>query len=698
MPLTHNGRRLAVDIGGTFTDIVLEAGNERTTAKVLTTQAAPEEGVITGITDAFERAGIEAEAIDLLIHGTTLATNAIIERKGALTALITTEGFRDVVDIGYESRYNQYDLMIEKPAPLVPRYRRLTVPERVDIRGRILTRLDEKAVLALIPELERLKVQSVAVGFLHSYANPAHERRVGEILSRELPDVSITLSCEVCPEVREFERFTTATANAYVRPLMARYLGRLGERMTAMGFRCPVLLMTSGGGLTTLETAIRFPIRLVESGPAGGAILAGRVAAEVGLDKVISFDMGGTTAKICLIDDFEPQTAREFEVDRAAQFIKGSGLPLRIPVIEMVEIGAGGGSIARLDVMRRIVIGPDSAGSDPGPAAYDRGGTQPTITDADLLLSRIDPSRFAGGKVKLVRARAEEAIERTVGEPLGLEPRMAAYGITEMVDETMSNAARIHAVERGKTASEYALVAFGGAAPLHASRLAEKLGIRRVVVPTNAGVGSAIGFLRAPVAYDVVRSHNMRLGEFDAATINALIEEMRAEAMAVVRAGAPDAAQTEQRTAFMRYLGQGHEIVVPLPLRPLDEADSATLQAAFDREYEGLYKRIIPDAETEVLTWGLTLSTVEERPETVKKPDSLATSPPAGSRRVFDVETSDEVEIPLYWRPDLAPGMTVNGPAVIAEDETTTFVSARFNACIAGNGYIILEAKPEDTS
>lgn len=697
MPLAHNGRRLAVDIGGTFTDIVLEAGNERTTAKVLTTQAAPEEGVIIGITDALERTGIEAGAIDLLIHGTTLATNAIIERKGALTALITTEGFRDVVDIGYESRYHQYDLMIEKPVPLVPRYCRLTVPERVDIRGRILTPLDEKAVRALIPELERLTVQSVAVGFLHSYANPAHERRVGKILSRELPGVSITLSCEVCPEVREFERFTTATANAYVRPLMASYLGRLRERMTAMGFRCPVLLMTSGGGLTTLETAMRFPIRLVESGPAGGAILASHVAAEAGLDKVISFDMGGTTAKICLIDDFEPQTAREFEVGRAAKFTKGSGLPLRIPVIEMVEIGAGGGSIARLDVMRRIAIGPDSAGADPGPAAYDRGGTQPTITDADLLLGRIDPSRFAGGKVKLVLARAEEAIARKVGEPLGLEPRMAAYGITEMVDETMSNAARIHAVERGKTASEYALVAFGGAAPLHASRLAEKLGIRRVVVPTNAGVGSAVGFLRAPVAYDVVRSHNMRLGEFNAAAINALIEEMRAEAMAVVRAGAPDAALTEQRTAFMRYLGQGHEIVVPLPLRPLDEADSATLQAAFDREYEGLYKRIIPDAEAEVLTWGLTLSTVEERPETVEKLAWLAAPPSAGSRRVFDVETSDEVEVPLYWRPDLAPGMTVDGPAVIAEDETSTFVSAGFNACIAGNGYIILEGKPEDT-
>ncbi len=334
--------RLAVDIGGTFTDVVLEAENEQRIAKVLTTPAAPEEGVLTGISQIFEQAGIEPGAIGLLIHGTTLATNAILERKGARTAFITTEGFRDVIDIGYESRYDQYDLMIEKTVPLVPRQLRLTVPERMDVRGRVLTPLDENAVSALIPELKRLRTESVAVGFLHSYANPAHERRVGQLLARELPGLSVSLSCDVCPEVREFERFTTTTANAYVRPLMSNYLGRLDERLTAIGLRCPILLMTSGGGLTTLETARRFPIRLVESGPAGGAILASQVAAEAGLDRTLSFDMGGTTAKICLINAFEPQTARQLEVDRAAQFTKGSGLPLRIPVIEMVEIGAGG--------------------------------------------------------------------------------------------------------------------------------------------------------------------------------------------------------------------------------------------------------------------------------------------------------------------------------------------------------------------
>ncbi len=389
--------RIAVDIGGTFTDVVLEHGDSRVTVKVLTTSDAPDEGVIAGVRDVLERSPVDPSRVGLVIHGTTLATNAILERKGARTALITTDGFRDVLEVGYESRYNQYDIMIEKPRPLVPRERRLTVRERIDVNGRVLDPIDENGIATLIPDLERLKAESVAVGFLHSYANPAHEAKVREMISQALPELSVTLSSEACPEVREYERFSTAVANAYVRPLMESYLARLKGRLESLGLRCPVLMMTSGGGLTTLETAMRFPIRLVESGPAGGAILASHIAAQLGLDRVISFDMGGTTAKICLIEDYQPRSAREFEVDRAARFIKGSGLPLRIPVIEMVEIGAGGGSIARVDAMKRIAVGPDSAGADPGPAAYDRGGQHPTVTDADILLGRIETSRFAGG-------------------------------------------------------------------------------------------------------------------------------------------------------------------------------------------------------------------------------------------------------------------------------------------------------------
>ena len=683
--------RIGVDVGGTFTDIVLEYGDTLTTAKVLTTPDAPDDAVLTGVDDVLARAGADPGAVELLIHGTTLATNAIIERKGALTALVTTEGFRDVLDIGYESRYDQYDIMIEKPSALVPRERRLVVPERVDINGRVLKPLDEAAVEAVAGVLARLGVASVGIGFLHSYANPAHERRAREIIAAALPDVSITLSSEACPEVREYERFCTTAANAYVQPLMASYLGRLRTRFGARGLTCPVLLMTSGGGLASLDAAIRFPIRLVESGPAGGAILATRIAAEMGLDKVISFDMGGTTAKICLINDYTPQTAREFEVDRRARFMKGSGIPLRIPVIEMVEIGAGGGSIARVDAMGRIAVGPDSAGADPGPAAYGRGGKAPTITDADIALGRIDPTRFAGGKIALDVEAARQAIASDVGGPLGLDGRMAAFGITEMVDETMSNAARVHAVEQGKVASEHAVIAFGGAAPLHAGRFAEKLGADTIIVPTEAGVGSAIGFLRAPVAYEVVRSRNMRLRDFDPGAANAIIEEMRAEALAVVQSGAPDARLVQTRGAYMRYVGQGHEIFVAFPARALGPGDREVVQRAFDQEYSRLYRRVIPEAEVEVLTWALTITTVAEQPEPVGEVEPRPAPAPLDYLPVPDLETGEEHQVPLFWRPDLEPGATFEGPAIIVEDETSTFVTRRFAVRVAANRYLVIE-------
>ncbi len=682
--------RLAVDIGGTFTDVVLETPEGRFTSKVLTTPSAPEDGVIAGIEDALASAGREPGAISLVIHGTTLATNAIIERKGAVTALITTEGFRDVIDIGYESRYDQYDVFLEKLKPLVPRQRRFVVTERSDIHGGIIEPLDEAAVAALVPSLREQGVESVAIGFLHSYANPGHERRARDVLAKEAPDLWVTLSSEVCPEIREYERFTTATANAYVRPRMAQYLERLRDRLTTMGFDCPVLLMTSGGGLTTLDTAMAFPIRLVESGPAGGAILAQHLASAAGLDKVISFDMGGTTAKICLITDGRAEKAREFEVDRQARFRKGSGLPLRIPVIEMVEIGAGGGSIARIDSLQRITVGPDSAGADPGPAAYDRGGVYPTITDADIVLGKIDPGRFAGGKVALKPELAEQALTRDVAEPLGLSPAMAAYGVVEMVDETMANAARVHAVELGKVASEHTLIAFGGAAPLHVGRVAEKLGIDRILVPTDAGVGSAIGFLKAPVAYEVVRSLNMRLGSFDAAAANEVIRVMRAEAMDVVTAGVPGAVLVERLSGFMRYVGQGHEIVVPVPDRPLVSDDGPVLQAAFDAEYARLFKRTLPNAEVEVLTWALTIGTPPAAAVRAADPAPLSCAAPISRRDIFDAESGETIAVPLYARDDLAPGMSFQGPAVIVEEQTSTLVTAQFHACIGANGEIIM--------
>ena len=531
--------RLGVDIGGTFTDVALEVGGKRFSAKLLTTPHAPERAVLAAIQVVLAEAGLAPADLSIIIHGTTLATNAIIERKGAKTALITTEGFRDTVEIRHENRFEQYDVNIDLPPPLVPRRLRCVVPERIDARGRVVTPLDEAAVAALAPRFEADGVESLAIGYLHSYANPAHEMRTREMLLQLLRGVTMTLSCEVSPEMREYERLSTACANAYVQPMIGRYLVNLETLLAAEGFECPLFLMTSGGGLTTVDTAIRFPVRLVESGPAGGAIFAAEIARQCGLDKVLSYDMGGTTAKICLIDEFQPQTSRAFEVARIYRFKKGSGLPLRIPVIEMVEIGAGGGSIARVDRLRRITVGPDSAGADPGPACYGNGGDLPSVTDADLLLGRIDPTGFSGGRMALDREAAEAAMRREVADKLDLALELAALGVSEIVDENMANAARVHAIESGKDARGRTLVAFGGAAPLHAARMADKLGLDRVLVPSNAGVGSAVGFLRAPISYEIVRSQLQRLDSFDAEAANALLAAMYEEAETIVRRGEP---------------------------------------------------------------------------------------------------------------------------------------------------------------
>jgi len=685
--------RVAVDIGGTFTDVAVEADGRLHTTKVLTTPRAPEDGVMEGLSAAMAAAGIGPDAVGIIVHGTTLATNALIERKGAKTALVTTRGFRDSVEMAYENRFEQYDIHMEKPTPLVPRHLRLPVTERLNARGEVLVPLDEASVAELVPLLRRQGVESVAIGLLHAYADPTHERRVAAILKDALPHLWITLSSTVCPEVREYERQSTACANAYVQPVMARYLRNLDGRLRETGYRCPLFLMMSGGGLTTLETAIENPIRLVESGPAGGAILAATVAAECGLDEVLSYDMGGTTAKICLIDRGKPQSSRTFEVARVYRFMKGSGLPLRIPVIEMVEIGAGGGSIARVDTLRRIVVGPDSAGSEPGPACYGRGGTEPTVTDADVALGRIDPAGFAGGRVTLAPEKAHAALAAGVGGPLGLDSAMAAFGVGEIVDENMANAARVHAIERGKPLGSRAMVAFGGAAPLHAARLADKLGIDRIVVPTDAGVGSAVGFLRAPVSYEVVRSRHMRLAAFDPALANRLLAEMRAEAESVVARGAPGAATVETRTAFMRYVGQGHEIAVDLPARSWAAGDAAPIKRLFDEAYAALYGRVIPGHDAEVLSWTLTVATTVPRPEAVPHPPERPAQPPVGSRRLFDAATAAFADVPVFARADLGPGCRIDGPAIVAEDQTTTIVGADFDLRVDGLGYLVLERR-----
>ena len=691
------GTRLAVDIGGTFTDVALECGDKQFTIKTLTTKSQPETGVLAGVDTVLTQAKINPSQVETIIYGTTLATNLLIERRGAPVALVTTHGFRDVVEMRNENRFEQYDINIELPAPLVPRSQRLVVSERIGADGRILKPLNEGEVRALVPHLVEKEIQSVAVGFLHSYRNNSHEQRVREIICAEAPEIDVTLSSEVSPEMREFERISTACANAYVQPLMSRHLRSLASQLRTQGLDCPLFLMLSGGGITTLETAIRFPVRLVESGPAGGAIFSSFIAKQLGLSRVLSYDMGGTTAKVCLIDDGEPHTSRTFEVAREYRFLKGSGIPINIPVIEMVEIGAGGGSIADVDAMNRIRVGPESADSEPGPASYDLGGVAPTVTDADLLLGRLNPENFAGGSIRLNVENASKALDSVIGSKLGFKTSHTALGVSEIVDENMSNAARVHAIESGVDIEAYTIVAFGGAAPIHVARLAEKLNIQKIVIPPGAGVGSALGFLQAPVSYEVIRSYYQRLDDLDYHGINQLLHSMRKEATDVVEPGAQGQRTREIRTAFMRYIGQGHEVSVEIPVKleeaELDSQSSGRLTIAFETEYTRLYGRTIPSLEIEILTWSLLVST--------KESDGLAINMSAKSyapdttefRKLMDAESGEFNDAAVYDRLSLAPGAKIEGPAIVTESDTATVITRRFEGQVTDGGYMIFERK-----
>ena len=679
--------QIAVDVGGTFTDVVLERGETRYVAKVLTTYADPVKAVMEGLEQVMSLAGRPPDDAGIILHGTTLATNALIQRTGAVTALVTTGGHRDAVEMAYENRFEQYDIDIDRPLPLTPRKLRFAVTERMNAQGEVLVPLDESSVEALIPELSERGVTSVAVGLLHAYANPAHEQRIAEILAHRLPEVSVTLASEVCPEIREFERLSTACANAYVKPLMSSYLNRFASELKVRGFDCPFLLMTSGGGLTDVATAARFPIRLVESGPAGGAILASRIAAERNLDRVFSFDMGGTTAKICLIDDRAPQLSRAFEVDRSYRFKKGSGLPVRIPVIEMVEIGAGGGSIAVVDRLGRIRVGPESAGSEPGPACYGRGGRNATVTDADAVMGRLESRRFGGGAMTLDVQAARTAVEERVGSMLDMDSVTAAFGIGEVVDENMAAAARSHAAEWGKPLTARVLVAYGGAAPQHAAQIALKLDLDEVIVPVGAGVGSAIGMLAAPVAFEVVRSRYMRLSEFDSSLIEEVKADMRAEAQDVV-GSATSEPLAETRRAYMRYIGQGYEIAVTLP-----EATNRAelLREAFEGAYRQLYGRIIPDLDVEVMSWTLALTSRAPEFRFPGGHGHVEDAPIARQGPMYDPVLNEVVMAPRFTRETLSAGRVIHGPAMIVEAQTTTVVTSTFTATVSPQGDIVMK-------
>lgn len=687
--------RLAVDIGGTFTDIAIEIGDRIETAKTLTTPDRPVEGVITGIGYALEQIDLEPSAFGAVIHGTTLATNALIERRGAKVGVIATEGFRDILEIGYERRYDQYDINLEKQDMIVPRDLMFTVKERTDVSGSVLEEIDEASLEKAIDNLLRENVESVAVCLLHSYNNPAHERQIRDAILERAPGLPVSLSSEVSPEIREFDRLCTTLSNAYIKPLMETYMRELETALQRNGFDCPLFIITSGGGVTTLETAIAFPIRLVESGPSGGAILAAKVASERDMQDVLSFDMGGTTAKVCLIENQTPRTSRSFEIGRAERFLKGSGIPARIPVIEMIEIGAGGGSIASVDNLGRLRVGPKSASSTPGPACYGRGGTNPTVTDSDLAVGYINPKTFAEGRLNLQPDLSLKAIESAVSGPLGTSVIAGADGISQTVDEAMANAARMHAVEQGKALNDCTMVAFGGNGPLHATRVAEKVGIDTIVVPPNPSVGSAVGFLFAPVAYELVRSCYALTKRFPFTAVNTLLTEMEQEASEIVSAGAPGEELKLKRTAFMRYNGQGHEIEIDIPEGPLDQTAVDALVASFEEEYSRMFSRVVPDMDVEVMNWSVVVSNTPAKAGKVEDPSATSPAIASDSRALTIGQSGEETAAAVFWRKDLKAGDTLSGPALIVEPQTTSFVSGTYNALIDDALNIVMTRKEQ---
>ncbi|MBB2676590.1 UNVERIFIED_ORG: N-methylhydantoinase A [Rhizobium esperanzae] len=685
--------RIGVDIGGTFTDVAMEYQGKIFSTKVLTNYTAPEAAIIDGIAGVLSDASLPFSEVGTIIHGTTLATNSLIERRGAKTAFVTTRGFRDVIEMRTENRFELYDLNIVLPPALIPRRDRLVVDERVGSDGEILKTLDEAEVAALAASIKAGEYESVAIGFMHSYVNDIHEKKVRDILAAEIPGISISISSEVSPQMREFQRFNTVCANAYVKPLMASYLNRLVDKLRQAGAHCPVFMIHSGGGIITVDSAAEFPVRLLESGPAGGAIFAAEVAKRYGLDRVLSYDMGGTTAKICLIDDATPKTAKTFEVARTYRFKKGSGMPISIPVIEMIEIGAGGGSIASVDGMKQIRVGPHSAASEPGPACYGRGGDRPTVTDADLLLGRLDADNFAGGSIKLRSDNSKSALSREVGAKLSIDENAAAFGVCEVVDESMANAARMHAVENGKELAEYSMIAFGGAAPLHASRLCEKLGMKELLIPPGAGVGSAIGFLRAPIAFESVRSAYVRFARFEAGKVNSVLKELQEEATRFVHAADPNAEVEMECTAYVRYVGQGWEIPVIVEIRDYAENDGASLRQQFEDAYAAYFGRAIDGLDAEIISWSLRASSPIHEAQPVRRASRTHVAKVPTRREMFDARAGKYLPADIVERTELKVGEYVSGPAAIVERETTTIISSSYEAIMQPDGCLLVTAK-----
>jgi N-methylhydantoinase A len=687
--------RIGSDIGGTFTDLILtsEDGRIFQIGKVLTTPDRPDDAVVLGTGAVLEAAGVAPAEVSHVLHGTTLFTNAIIERKGARTALVTTKGFRDAIEIAREHRYDMYDLYMQRPRPIAPRHLRFELDQRILVDGSVRRPVDPAEVGRLADRLRAAGVEAVGVCLLHAYANPAHERLVGAILREALPDAAVTLSSELVPEIREYERTSTTLANVYVQRLAQRYLGRLREGLRGIGVGGSLYIMQSNGGLCEAETGGRYPVRLIESGPAAGALAAAHYGALLGHKDLLSFDMGGTTAKACVISDGEPLVSPEFEVDRRYHFKKGSGLPIKVPVIEMIEIGTGGGSIARVDALRRLRVGPESAGARPGPVAYGLGGAEPTVTDADLVLGYLDPDFFLGGRMRLDADAARRAIVERVGRPLGLDAVEAAWGIHQLANESMAGAARIHAIERGKDVERFPIFAFGGAGPVHAWGVARILRSPGVIYPLGAGVMSAVGFLVAPLSFDFVRTLPGDLDALDWGAVERAVGEMEDEGRAVLGRTIPVADVRFRRFADMRYRKQGYEIRVPLPAGPLDASRRDEIQRSFEAAYRAIYGHTVRDAPVEAVSWRV----IAQGPRPALR---LPTSPGGGRdpgtarkgvRRGYLPDARAYADVPVYDRYALGAGATLEGPAIIEERESTVVVNAAARIRVDDRSNLVVE-------
>ncbi len=689
--------RLGCDIGGTFTDFVLlnDETGEIQINKCLTTPKDPSDAVEEGIKEMLTKTPGFVGQLDEVIHGTTLVINSIIERKGAKTGLITTKGFRDVLELAREKRYDTYDIFAVYPEPLVPRPLRLEVDERIASDGRILKKLDPEEAKRVLNQLIDMGIESLAVCLINSFEQPAHELMIKDIVLKEAPDLSLSISYEVLPQIREFERTSTTVTNAYVKPLTGSYLARLSNRLESLGSTGKLFIMLSSGGITSAETAKEFPVRVIESGPTAAVISAVYFGKMFDVKDIFCFDMGGTTAKSCLIQRGEPGMVSTFEVGRVHRFKKGSGLDIQVPVVDLMEIGAGGGSIARISKMGLLQVGPDSSGADPGPVCYGLGGKEPTVTDADLALGYLDPNYFLGGAMKLDKESAQRAIEEKITQPLGVTQIEATWGIHNLINETMAGAAKTHIAEKGGNPKIVTVCAFGGAGPVHAYGLAKKLEAPRILVPPIAGVGSALGFFTAPRAFDLVRSHKVSLKDADFAEIEKLFQDMEVEGAKILQKAGTIENITYERSLDMRFVGQGAETNIPIPNRDFTQMTREEVRQLFDQRYQTLYGRTYPESPAEFVSFRVRAS-LPERPLRLPKIEKrIASLKDAikGQRLAYSPIAKDFIPYNVYDRYSLFPGATFDGPAIIEERESTAIVGEDASVSVDDYGFLWINLK-----